>query len=97
MGRALAILIGVCLLFGLALWAMHRFRGRLGVILTSEDELDDVSPGVGTYHGRDIHEWVRYKGDRYDFAFVAQPQYKLRLKRNELYVPPGVVYTRAAG
>jgi hypothetical protein len=76
---------------------MHRFRGRLGVILTSEDELDDVSPGVGTYHGRDIHEWVRYKGDRYDFAFVAQPQYKLRLKRNELYVPPGVVYTRAAG
>jgi hypothetical protein len=96
MGRVLAILIGVALLVGLALWVVRRSsRGRQGVIIASEDELDDVSPGVGTYHNCEIHEWVRYKGERYDFTFVAQPPYKLRLKRNELYLPPGLVYTRA--
>jgi hypothetical protein len=97
MGRVLIILIGISLLVGLALWAIHRSRGKVGVIIASEDELDDVSPGMGTYHDRDIHEWVRYKGERYDFAFVAQPHYRLRLKRNELYLPPGLVYSRATG
>jgi|RhiMethySRZTD1v2_1073278.scaffolds.fasta_scaffold740042_2 hypothetical protein len=106
MGELLATLFGVPLLFGLVLWAIHRsFRGldgyrdprELGVIVASEDELDGVAPRVGTYHDSDIHEWVRYKGDRYDFAFVTSAPYQMRLKHCELYLPPGIVYTRQRG
>ena len=104
MGEVLAVLIVVPVLFGLALWGIHRyfrrFDGyadprRLGVVLASEAELDGVAPRVGTYHDCEIHEWVRYKGERYNFSFVAPPPYQLRLTRNELYLPPGIVYTKA--
>jgi hypothetical protein len=37
---------------------------------------------------------VRYRGARYDFAFVASPRYKLRLKRDELFLPPGLIYRK---
>jgi hypothetical protein len=37
---------------------------------------------------------VAYQGARYDYAFVAPRRYKLRVKRNELWLAPGVVYAR---
>jgi hypothetical protein len=82
MGEVLAVLIAVPVLFGLALWGIHRsfprFDGyldarRLGVVIGSEAELDGAAPPMGTYHDCDIHEWVRYEGERYNFAFVAAP------------------------
>ena len=106
MGEVLAVLIAVPVLFGLALWGIHlsfrRLDGypdprRLGVVIESEAELEGVAPRVGTYHDSEIHEWVMYQGERYNFAFVASPPYQLRLKRDELYLPPGIVYTRAGG
>ena len=67
------------------------------MVIGSEAELDGVAPPMGTYHECDIYEWVRYEGERYNFAFVAAPPYQSRLKPNELYLPPGIVYTRAGG
>ena len=103
MGEVVIILISVPLLFGLALWGIHRaFRDeegypdpkRHGAVLESERELEAIAPRIGTYHGDEIHEWVKYQGVRYDYAFVAPPRYKLRLKKNELWLAPGVVYVR---
>ena len=103
MGETLAALLIPLALFALTVWGVHRWFRRqegylpnLGVVIESERELDAIAPMIGTYHGDEIHEWVRYHGERYDFAFVASPRYKLRLKRNELYLPPGVVYRRTA-
>ena len=103
MGEVVIILIFVPLLFGLALWGIHRaFRDeegypdpmRYGAVLESERELEAIAPMIGTYHGDEIHEWVKYQGVRYDYAFVAPPRYKLRVKKNELWLAPGVVYVR---
>lgn len=101
MGEILAALFIPLALFGLVVWAVHRWFRRyegylpdLGVVIESETQLDGVAPMIGTYHGDEIHEWVRYRGNRYDFAFVASPRYKLRLKRDELFLPPGLVYRK---
>ena len=101
MGETLAALFFPLALFALAVWGVHRaFRREegylpgLGVVVESETELDAVAPMIGTYHGDEIHEWVRYHGERYDFAYIAPPRYRLRVKLDELFLPPGLVYRR---
>jgi hypothetical protein len=101
MGETLAALFIPLALFALAVWALHRWFRRyegylpdLGVVVESETQLDAIAPMIGTYHGDEIHEWVRYRGARYDFAYVAPPRYKLRVKRDELFLPPGLVYRK---
>jgi hypothetical protein len=105
MGETLAALFIPLVIFALAVWGVHRWfrrfegflpKSSLGVVIESEKDLDAIAPMIGTYHGDEIHEWVRYHGERYDFAYVAPPRYQLRLKRNELFLPPGIVYRRAA-
>jgi len=104
MGEALAALFIPLIVFALAVWGLHRwfhrFEGflpasKLGVVVESEAELDAIAPMIGTYHGDEIHEWVRYHGERYDFAYIAPPRYRLRVKRNELFLAPGVVYVKS--
>ena len=103
MGETLAALLIPPVLFALAVWGIHAWfrryegylpRSRLGVVLESELELEAIAPMIGTYHGDEIHEWVRYRGERYEFAYVAPPRYRLRVKPGELYLPPGVVYRK---
>src|SRR5687767_11101065 len=103
MGEVVLTLVFIPLLFVLALWAIQRaFRNeegypdpkRNGAVVESERELEAIAPMIGTYHGDEIHEWVKYQGVRYDYAFVASPRYKLRVKKNELWLSPGVVYVR---
>jgi hypothetical protein len=101
MGETLAALFIPLALFGLALWGIHRwfrrYEGYLpntGVVIESETELDAMALMIGTYHGDEIHEWVRYRGERYEFAYIAPPRYRLRVKPNELFMPPGLVYRR---
>jgi hypothetical protein len=103
MGETLAALFFPLALFALAVWAIlrwfRRYEGnlpssRLGVVVESELELDAIAPMIGTYHGDEIHEWVRYRGERYDFAYVAPPRYRLRVKPGELFFAPGVVYRK---
>ena len=103
MGETLAALFIPPALFALAVWGIlrwsQRYEGnlpasRLGVVLDSELELEAIAPMIGTYHGDEIHEWVRYRGERYDFAYVAAPRYRLQVKPGELYLPPGVVYRK---
>ena len=103
MGEVFVILIFVPLLFGVALWGVHwAFRGQegypdpetRGAVVESERELEAIAPMIGTYHGDEIHEWVKYDGERYDYAFVASPRYKFRVKKDELWLAPGVVYVR---
>jgi hypothetical protein len=53
-----------------------------------------MAPVIGTYHGDEIHEWVRYRGERYQFAYVAPSRYRLRVRRDELFLPPGLVYRK---
>ena len=104
MGEVIAVLIFVPLLFGVAVWAIYRsFRRhegfpdpkRQGAVVESERELEEFAPMIGTYHGDEIHEWVKYRGERYDYAYVAPPRYKLWVKKNELWLAPGVVYAKA--
>jgi hypothetical protein len=95
-GEILAALVFPLLAIAATVWAVHRYAPRArGVVLASESELEAFAPRVGTYHGCEIHDWVRYKGSRYEFAYVAAPAYQARLKKNELYLPPGLVYVRA--
>ena len=97
MGEILAALLIPLALLGLLVWAIHRWFRRYepqGVVVESEIELEAVAPVIGTYHGDEIHEWVKYQGIRYDYAFVAPPRYKLRVKKDELWLAPGVVYVR---
>jgi len=103
MGETLAALFVPAACLALAVWAVHRWFRRfegflppatLGVVIESERELDDVAARIGTYRGDEIHEWVCYHGERYEFAYVAPPRYKLRVKPGELYLPPGIVYRR---
>ena len=103
MGETLAALFFPLALFALALWGLHRlFRRKegylrgLGAVVESESELEAFAPMIGTYHGDEIHAWVRYRGERYDFAYVAPPRYRLRVKPDELFLSPGVVYKRSA-
>ena len=97
MGETLAALFIPLAIFILAVWGIHRWFRRfepLGAVVESETELDAIAPMIGTYHGDEIHEWVRYRGERYDFAYIAPPRYRLRVKRNELFLPPGLVYRK---
>jgi hypothetical protein len=101
MGEILAALFVPLALFALAVWAIHRwfrrYEGYLpsrGAVIESQAELDAIAPRIGTYHGDEIHEWVRYRGERYEFAYVAPPRYRLRVKPDELFVPPGLVYRK---
>jgi len=101
MGETLAALFIPLLLFALGVWAIHRwfrrFEGNLpnrGAVVESETELDAIAPTIGTYHGDEIHAWVRYRGERYDFAYVAPPRYRLRVKADELFLAPGLVYRK---
>jgi hypothetical protein len=65
-----------------------------GVVIESELELDGMAPAIGTYHGGGIPEWVRYHGERYEFAYVAPSRYRARVKQGELFLEPGIVYRR---
>ena len=103
MGEIVAAVIFIPLLAAAALWIVFRgFRKQegypdpktRGAVVESERELEAIAPMIGTYHGDEIHEWVKYQGVRYDYAFVAPPRYKLRVKKNELWLAPGVVYVR---
>jgi hypothetical protein len=97
MGETLAALFFPLALFALALWGLHRWFRRLGprgAVVESQAELEAFAPVIGTYHGDEIHEWVRYRGARYDFAFVAPPRYRFAVKANELFLAPGVVYRK---
>jgi hypothetical protein len=97
MGETLAALFIPLALLGLLVWAIHRWFRRYepqGVVVESEIELEAVAPVIGTYHGDEIHEWVRYHGARYDFVFVASPGYQMRMQRDELFLPPGLVYRK---
>jgi hypothetical protein len=97
MGEILAALFFPLALFGLVLWGVHRWFRRFkpkGVVVESETELEAIAPVIGTYHGDGIHEWVRYRGQRYDFAFVAPSKYRLNVKRDELFLAPGLVYRK---
>jgi hypothetical protein len=97
MGETLAALFIPLALFGLVVWAVHRWFRRFepqGIVVESQTELEAIAPVIGTYHGDEIHEWVRYRGARYDFAYVASPRHRLNLKRDELFVPPGLIYRK---
>jgi hypothetical protein len=97
MGEILAALFVPLALFALAVWAVHRWFRRFepeGVVVESPAELEAIAPVIGTYHGDEIHEWVRYRGARYDFAYVAAPRERFNLKRDELLLPPGLVYRK---
>ena len=97
MGETLAALFIPLALFALALWGIHRWMRRYaapGVVVESETELEAIAPVIGTYHGDEIHEWVRYRGARYEFSHIAPPRYRLQVKRDELFLAPGVVYRK---
>jgi hypothetical protein len=101
MGETLAALLCPPVLFALVLWGLHVWWRRkegyaapVGVVVASELELDAMAPTIGTYHGGGIPEWVRYHGERYDFAYVAPSRYRARVGRGELFLEPGIVYRR---
>ncbi|HEY3074888.1 MAG TPA: hypothetical protein VGJ74_06930 [Burkholderiales bacterium] len=103
MGETLAALFVPLVCLALAVWAVQRwfrrFEGffpasQLGVVIESEAELDAAAPPIGSYRGDEIHAWVRYCGTRYDFSHIAPPRYRLRVKPDELFLAPGVVYRK---
>jgi hypothetical protein len=103
MAEVVLAIVFVPLIVGAVLWAIfqvvRRQEGypdpkRVGAVIESELELEAIAPTIGTYHGDEIHAWVKYQGVRYDYAFVAPPRYKVKVKKDELWLAPGVVYVR---
>ena len=94
----IALLAGLTLPFHWAVMAQlarcespEYFR-RYGVIILRMEALDARTGAIGRYRGAPIHGAVRFKGMEYEFARVVPQRYQARIRENELYLDPGLLY-----
>lgn len=66
-----------------------------GLVVNGLDALEAVADVIGRYMGTDIYALIRFRGVSYRFASVVAPDYKESLHAGELFMEPGLLYTRA--
>ena len=65
---------------------------QAGIVVKSLEALDAVSEIAGQYSGQQIYRYVVFLGSQYDFDRIVPIRYKRFLKKNELYMEPGILY-----
>jgi hypothetical protein len=78
-------------------WQRELSARRHGVIVDRFDALDDASEVIGIYRGVEIHDTVTFQGVRYEFFGVAPSGKQDRLRGDELYLDPGLLYVSRDG
>lgn len=78
-------------------WELARMRRSLqsrepGVVIRREEVLEDHSGPIGRLGGRAIYGSVTFKGRVYRFDRVAEPWYRARVRPQEIFLEPGLVY-----
>jgi len=63
-----------------------------GVIVKLIEALDATSEVIGSYRGTPIFGRVDFKGMAYEFAGVLPTTRMARIRENQLYLPPGLLY-----
>jgi hypothetical protein len=96
-----------CVLLPLHLLVMHEFHRwksteyehirRHGVVIRRIDALDDASEVIGSYCGAEIHRTVTFQGMRYEFSGVVPSGDASAVRRDELYLDPGLLYVNCDG
>jgi hypothetical protein len=78
-------------------WQRELAARRHGVIVHRFDALDEASEVIGSYGGVEIHRTVTFQGVQYEFFGVAPSGRSARLRRDELYLDPGLLYVSRDG
>jgi len=78
-------------------WQRAVASRRRGVVVHRFDALDDASEVIGNYGGVEIHRTVTFQGVQYEFFGVAPSGDGGRLRRDELYLDPGLLYVSRDG
>jgi hypothetical protein len=78
-------------------WQRELATRRHGVIVHRFDALDDASEVIGIYSGVEIHRTVTFQGVQYEFFGVAPSREEGMLRRDELYLDPGLLYISRDG
>lgn len=78
-------------------WQRELSARRHGVIVHRLDALDEASEVIGLYSGVEIHRTVTFQGVQYEFFGVAPAGGQGKLRRDELYLDPGLLYVSRDG
>jgi len=78
-------------------WQRDLATRRHGVVVHRFDALDDASEVIGVYGGVEIHRTVTFHGVQYEFFGVAPSCNLDTLRRDELYLDPGLLYISRVG
>lgn len=78
-------------------WQRDVASRRHGVVVHRFDALDDASEVIGNYGGVEIHRTVTFKGVQYEFFGVAPSRDGGGLRRDQLYLDPGLLYISRDG
>ena len=76
----------------LAKYGEPAYLREQGVVIVSEQALEDHSPPIGEYLGRPIWGSVKFMGMEYRFHHVHDRRQRERLAPRELFLEPGLVY-----
>lgn len=68
------------------------FIRQCGVVIRTLDAFDEIADTIGRYANTEIYRFVVFKGMRYEFDRVEQTDYHTRIRANELFMKPGLVY-----
>jgi len=78
-------------------WQRELSARRHGVIVHRFDALDEASEVIGLYSGVGIHRTVTFQGVQYEYFGVAPAGWQGKLRRDELYLDPGLLYVSRDG
>lgn len=78
-------------------WQKEQTVRRHGVVIDRFEALDGASEVIGSYWGAEIHRTVTFQGQRYEFSGVAPSGDPRALRRDELYLDPGLLYVSRDG
>ncbi len=78
-------------------WQRELSARRHGVIVHRFEALDEASEVIGIYGGVEIHRTVTFQGVQYEFFGVAPSGGQAKLRQDELYLDPGLLYVSRDG
>lgn len=78
-------------------WVRAHEARRGGVIVRRRDALDEASEVIGSYRGTEIPRTVTFQGMRYEFSGVIPSGDHGALRRDQLYLDPGLLYVSRDG
>ena len=78
-------------------WVRAHEHRRHGVVVSRFDALDGASEVIGSYRGAEIHRTVTFQGTQYEFSGVSPSAAESKLRQDQLYLAPGLLYVSRDG